>query len=551
MRSTFAMSVLTLTALLLTACGGAPTAPPQAAAPAGTGAPKVEKVVWASELPAAIANNPRMLCCNDHHQLRPIYENLIGIDAATGKMAPQLSTEWKLESEGRAVRFKLRQGVKFNGGDWGEFSAKDVAFTMQNFLDNEDSSNRRTYWKAITKSVDVVNEYEVVLNIVPDAQFFNGISELYGQVLMHSKAYYDAKGEPKGIEAPAPAGTGPYQYESRDQTGYIRFNRVSYQHWRTMPDFPQLEIRWIKEPSTRLAALLTGEVHMTKLPTDLMPQALKAGMKVVQGRVAGTRVFGQFGCCYFNADGSWPMYPNSPLLNIKVRQALNKAIDRDALRKVFAPAGEPMYLNSYHPSRLAWNPTWGTRFSDLYGYDPAKAKALLAEAGYGPNNPMSTSVLLNDILQISGANDLAEAIAGYWRQVGVNVQLVQLDAATQAAQGRAFKFDNHFQITGTTGDQIQGIFVYGTNLNTPAAIAYFTPEFPALYKQKIGSYMEADKWLPGLQEFGELAYTQFQNVPLWYVPVEAVVNPQVVSDWVFPGAVHSTWTHMENIRAAR
>ena len=534
-------------ALIAWGCAGptanAPTAP-------DSGRPKVDRVVLAFEPPAAFASHPRKICCNDHHQLRPMYENLIGIQAETGKMTPQLATEWGLEPDGQSVRFKLRKGVKFNGGEWGEFSARDVVHSWEALVGNADSHNRSVYWKATVKQIDVVNDAEVLMRIVPEAQFFNGISELYGQVLMHSKAYFDAKGDNKDDVTPPP-GTGAYQYQARDLTSYVRFERASFDHWRAKPDFRELEIKWIREPSTRLAALLAGELHITKLPTDLMPQAVKSGMKVVASRVPGTRVFGQFSCCYFNADGSWPMFPNSPLLNIKVRQALNKAIDRDELKKVFAPAGEPMYNNHFHPSRLAWDPTWQARFKDAYGYDPERAKALLAEAGYTAANPLTVGVLMNDILQISGARDLAEAIAGYWRQIGVSPQLVQLDAATQAAQARAFKFDVHFSITGTAGDQIQGIFVYGTNLNTPSAQAYYTPDFINLYRQKISSYMEPERWLPGLKEFGELQYTQQQNVPLWYLPVEAVVNPSVVKDYVFPGAVHSTWTHMENISAAK
>ena len=85
------MAVLAVLTLAATGCGVSAPAAPTGAGGATTG-PKVQRVVWASELPAAIANNPRMLCCNDHHQLRPIYENLIGIDAATGKQVPQLAT---------------------------------------------------------------------------------------------------------------------------------------------------------------------------------------------------------------------------------------------------------------------------------------------------------------------------------------------------------------------------------------------------------------------------------------------------------------------------
>ena len=103
-------------------------------------------------------------------------------------------------------------------------------------------------------------------------------------------------------------------------------------------------------------------------------------------------------------------------MNVKVRKALDKAIDRDTLNQAFfGGRGEKMIMNHFHPIREAWNPSWDARYEDEYGFDPAAARTLLAEAGYGPNNPMEINIILVAINTYSGAEDTAEAIG---REIG-------------------------------------------------------------------------------------------------------------------------------------
>src|SRR5207244_8644878 len=110
-----------------------------------------------------------------------------------------------------------------------------------------------------------------------------------GGTELRSKAHSHAKGAPTRQTEPM-AGTGPYQFKERSQGEFVRFERVPYDHWRVKPDFPEFEFRWIKEPSTRLAALLTGELQMASLPEDLLQRAQKENFKVVKSRVAGPRI---------------------------------------------------------------------------------------------------------------------------------------------------------------------------------------------------------------------------------------------------------------------
>lgn len=557
-RTVSRVSLLLMVANLgLAAACSAPAAAPTTAPTGGDGAvpaqPKVNRLIVADERVGLESNNVRTICCLDAPQLRPMYENLIGTDPATGKYQPQLATEWKLEDNAgaRSVRFKLRQGVNFHG-DWGEMTADDVLHTFTEYTTKSDSNAWWTWWRDIVKKVEVVGPYEVVFQVNPHATWLNAIAEQYQQLPIQSKKEFAAKGDPSNMSQPPHPGTGPYQYVTREQANFIRFKRVDYKHWRTTPDFPEMEIRYIKEASTRLAGVLTEEIHVTKLPADLEPQAARSGMKLVANRVKGPRIFGHFWCCQYAEDGSWPLNAQSPMMNLKVRQALNKAVDKDGLRKAFAPDAEPMYNIHYRPEWGGWNPAWQSRFQDYYGYDIPKAKALLAEAGYGPNNPLTTNILVTDLQHHSSGRDMAEAIAASWRSAGINVNLITLDVATQTQQRNALKFENHLVLNSTASDQVYAMEAYETAGMRLRYQGTPDPEIVNIYQNQLLKQMEPEKQEPYLRQLGDLAYDKVWGIPLMYLDVRMVINPRIVADYVFPSnGMHGTFTHLDVIKAAK
>ncbi len=542
--------VLATGALLATACvQAAPTGGGGASqAPEGPVQPKVNRVILALDAPSTESNNARFVCCTWSYPLRPIYENLIGMDAATGKYIPQLASSWSVEPDGKAVRFKLRPGVPYHDPKWSAVTAKDVVHAYRHPMMFEDSHAQVAWWKRTITGEEIVNDLELVVRLNPDALFFNSIGENYGQAWVRPKAEFDAIGD---IKDPAPpyTGTGPYKYLERQTGQYIRFQRVE-NHWRVTPDFPQLEMRWVKEASTRLAALLTGEIQITKVSDDQLPQAQSAGMTVVTNTVPGTRVMGGFIYQNWKADRGLYLIGDSPLADSRVRQALNKAIDRQALTKAFVPRGQLMYANHVPAGQPGYDPSWEKRFAELYGYDVEKAKALLASAGYGPAKPAKISIILGAIPPISNADDVAEAIAAQWKAVGVQVALLNMDAGAKSAARAADKFDNHFSLTGTSTDPGQGILVYNSLYGSTATRGPMTAEVITSIRQQQAE-LDPDKQGPLLQKILDWGYTNFWDVPLWWVPVEAVVNPKIVAGWVFPGTINGTYTHVENIKAAR
>ena len=293
--------------------------------------PQVTRVVLGSTAAAQESNIAHDVGSPDSWQKRPMYEWLIGMDAQTGQPIPMLATGWSIEGDGDVFRFTLREGVRFHDG--GEFTAKDVVHAADvRYADPSDTLFRDTI-----ESVEVVNDHEVVITYTGrDANWVYTVSQQAG-FEMESKASYDARGGyPTTLSDPPIVGTGPYQFKERVQGSKIVYERVPYQHWRATPDFPELSFRFHAEASTRLAALLTGEVHITTINADSYDLATREGMRLVQGNVPGQRTFFRFSGVNLDLKnpGSY-MFPDAPIVNVKVRKALNKALDRGAINEAF------------------------------------------------------------------------------------------------------------------------------------------------------------------------------------------------------------------------
>lgn len=507
----------------------------------------MRRLVMALVPPGTESNQPRLISQTEAWQVRPMYEHLIGVDPETGQFIPQLATEWSVEPDGKSYRFKLRRGVPFHGG-YGEFSAKDVVFSFQDTIKDDAPGSESRLLRSVVEQLEVVNDHEVVFRLnTADVDFEPVVSQQQGGLRIMSKAHFDAQGDPTLQTAPL-AGTAPYQFKERAQGSYIRYERVPYQHWRVMPEFTEFEFRLQTEPSSRLAALIRGEIHITSLPSDLLPQAEGQGFKAIRGRVPALRGFFAFQCCFVHAQtGEYPVFPNSPLLDPRVRRALNKAINRDEVnRAFFAGKGEPMYLNHFHPTREGWDPNWERRFPEEYGYDVARARALLADAG---QPSLRTNLVVRPLPLFPGAEDVTEAIGGYWRSAGVDVQLLTIDPGEFAASQRALRYDNHTVIVGTSGAQFVTAAVY----NSSILGNYLGAQHPDVHAliQRIRVELDGGRRADLYRQVGNRIYELHLDVPLFWLPAEAVVDPKLVSDYVWPGSISGTWTHPEYIKALK
>ena len=534
--------------------GGAVMAPtaepammPKAAPEVMMAKPKVERVIVGIVPFSQEANIRRIVGQIAAVQFDPIDESLVGMDPSNGQQIPELAEEWALEG-GNTWRFKLREGVQFHKG-WGEVTAQDVQFAYDEYIKDDAVGGVRAPLRRGVDRIEAVNDHELLIHLKQfDADLINLLSRAQPAMSIVSKEHADSIGTDPDFNAEPFAGTGPYQFMEREQNVYFRYKR-NENHRSIVPDFPELEFRYMNEASTRLAALLTEEIHVTSLPDDLYPQALSDGMQVIPGTASLRRVWMSYQCCFVDmTTREWPMHPDSPLQDVRVRRALNKAVNRAELNEgLLANKGIPMYVHSFNPSLSGWSQTWVNRFPEAYGFDPLAARTLLAEAGFNENNPLETNVHVFKSTQLPGADDMAEVIGEYIRDIGVKVNFVQDDSATRRAKGRTQQYTNHLSLGTTSAGQIVGSSVYTSN--TSFSRVATTPEVDAKFleiRRETSDASRAQLWT----EYGNLIYDNYINLPLYWLPAEVVVNPEVVGGFTWPGALSGFWSHMWELKSA-
>ena len=534
----------------------APLVAPTAAAPTGgesmmqmPGPAAVKRLVMAMTAPTEETSAGNRMGGTAAWQLGPMYEWTASVDPETGAYTPMLAEGWTISE--KAIKFRFREGVQFHSG-WGDLTAHDFAQSIADAL-HEDNTNAQ--YKANVAGVEVLNDREAQVNLKRiNVTLFRNISQFVGGFeVMSVKNFREAGGYP-GLDDQPIAGTGPYQFVERAEGSYVRFKRVPYEHWRVTPEFEELELRFIGEESTRLAALLTGEIHISPLATDLHETAFSKGMSSVKGTIPAKRVLFGFLCCFLQ-DRTMPelgyVYPDAPMADIRMRRALSKAIDRDVINQaLFNGGADNMVVQGYNPRSDGWNPEWPAQYEEHFAYDPDGARALLADAGYGPNNPYEMGmILLSSYRGLPEGQDVVLAVVDMLQDVGIKVNIESMDSSTQGSRARNLEFDNHLNLRSTSSDLFTNAFIYGSQWSrTPSN--FVTPRLNELHLAARAT-MNQSEHTKIFREVGDLFVSLNQSIPLLWVPTVVLYNPDVVSDWQFPGSMIALYSHFDGVRAAQ
>ena len=486
----------------------------------------------------------------------PLFEGLVQFDQYTDSV-PMLSPEWSTNDDFTVWTFQLREGVQFHK-DWGEMTAKDIAHTMgqERRLDHNDS--RAATWRDLLKEVvmpDGPDGYVVELHLnKPEPIMTTYVSTNYTAVI-RSKDHWDAGGgvlgadfQPNeaGIQLTAndPIGTGPYQFAEQAEAQYVIYDSPGFAHWRKTPDFPELKLHFVREPSTQLAMLVAEEVHAAEIPRDLQVGALSVGMKVVTGTTPAIRLVGFMGG---NFIPTRPEYdPSQPMTNPLVREAMNRAIDRTEINEVFFSGRAELMMQTHsHAKFPGWNAGWLDRFEDEYGYDPERAKELLAEAGY----PDGFSITHQSYPRpgLPEMQDIGELVNSYWEAIGIDSQFRPVERAVNTKLLRSQGTHNTAWLhTGSFTEPTRAIFVY--HYSPTGAARYEDPFFDQKYEELevAGTAGERDSLI---REMGDYCFDTYCSIPLFWVPFEFMVNPAYIAEWLTPGVFGVR--DFEYIKAAR
>ncbi len=516
--------------------------------------PKTTRVVLGLIPARALSNSLRNLGSTSAFQLKPMYEYLMDTHPETRALIPGLAKSWEVEPNGAGLRFFLEEGVAFHdtdGNEAGVMTADDVAWTREDIVAEDSTNSIRGLMRAA--EVEIVNDHEIVFRWEkPDADALDFIGNQVGGMEINSRA--DADTLDVGVLKDRPInGTGPYTFVSRAQEQDVVYRKLPSPHWRLDADFEEVQVRWIPESSTRLAALLAREVHITNVPFEQEPTALNDGMKIVTGKVNTMRTYFGMQGAYLN-DPSDPnsgyKFPDTPLLNKNVRGALNRAIDRDALNEAFFfSLGQKMHAIHVAETHGAYNERWKNEFEDRYGYNPTAARNMLREAGYDSNNPVETNLFVLGVTQYSGSEDVIESVAQMWSDIGVKVNLLTWDNAQRSARSRALELNNHITLSVLIAPPILALRLnHHTSPPRGGGVEDWVVEEVFEKARRSLDLNVQNQWM---QEATNRIYDEYMSIPLFWVPVHATVDPEVVDDWVFPGTVSGTWTHFWNIRGTR
>jgi peptide/nickel transport system substrate-binding protein len=327
-----------------------------------------------------------------------IGDPLLTQDPKDLKPAPWLVTEWK-QIDPVTWEFKLRPGVLFHSGN--EFTAESVRFTVMDVILDpaRKSPNAGSFnWIKMIQVIDKHSFRIVCHNPYPVVLY------RLAELTPYDPEYFKTLGWEQA--SANPVGTGPYKMKAflRDQKVDLVANEIYWQ--KGLPHIKNVTFKVIPEISTRIAELRAGSVDLIQtLEPDKTDQVTSdPNLKVVSGPIS------RFMFWQFDASGR---AGETPVTNIKVRQAIGHAIDRAAIIKnMLKGYGD---LSDVPCSRLLFG--YDQTAKGDFAYDPVKAKALLAEAGY-PNG------LEIDLWQYDGqANLLDQAAMGYLQEVGIKVRL--------------------------------------------------------------------------------------------------------------------------------
>jgi dipeptide transport system substrate-binding protein len=379
---------------------------------------------------------------------RQVYNRLVQFERGTTNIVPGLAESWDISEDGTVYTFHLREGVAWHTTDnftpSREFNADDVLFSFRRQLDPEHpyhdvSGGGYEYFNAMSMGglidrIEKVDDYTVRFHLSkPEAPFIANMAMDFASIM--SKEYADKMmeaGTPEKVDL-EPVGTGPFQLVQYRKDAVIRY-KAHPDYWEGKAAIDTLVFAITPDNSVRWQKLKAGECHVMPYPNPADLDAMRADDNIDLKSQEGLNV----GYLAFNTE-------KDPFKNVKVRQALNHAVNKQAIiDAVFQGAG-----------RIAKNPIPPTIWSyneevEDYPYDPEKAKQLLEEAGYGDGFETDVWAMPVQRPYNPNARRMAELIQSDWQKVGVDAEIVSYEWGEYLARSK--RGEHETVLLGWTGD---------------------------------------------------------------------------------------------------
>lgn len=406
-------ALIVVLALLAGACGGSSASPGASSeASAGSGQPKL-----GGSITVAVEGEPASMDPAFDYDfvsgiaVSSLTEPLLKFCNQDKELCPNLAESWTVSPDGLTYTLKIRQGVKFHDGS--TMTVDDVVFSLDRIRD----PNLGSYVGWMLAKVDSVAAPDASTVVVtlsePDALFEYALATTAAHVV--NKKFVEANGDKYGKPQVGSIGTGPFKFvewKSGDRQTLARYD----DYWDKAnggPYLDQITIKIIPEPTTRVAGLQTGEIDfiIANIPSDQY-----VTVKAIEG------VDLTFTESYY---GEWITFntKKAPFDNKMVRQAMNYAFDKKAVRELFYGAdAEPTKATLVNPSlwtfeKDAWAAAWEQLPS--YDFDLAKAKQLLDASGVADQLNGTEIAYYESTPSIKGA---AEAFIDSMSKLGIEIK---------------------------------------------------------------------------------------------------------------------------------
>ena len=347
---------------------------------------------------------------NTMNVLVQMYDTLVKWDA-DGNLVPSLATKWAQSADGLKYTFTLRSDVKFSDG--AKLTAKDVAYSFNRMLQDKAPGAQfgpypfGKFFFGSVSAVEAVNPDTVQFQLSsPNGGLLQALTTPTAEIVNSAAAQQAGKGF-----AQVGGGSGPFML-ARWQRGTQLVLKPNPNYWGTKPSLQQISWVPVTDASQRVTNLQAGTADLSINPQPAsVPKLEKSGYTVATA--TGPHVW------WIGLNASKP-----PLNNVKVRQAMNFAIDREAivnglLYGTAVPANQP--IGEGQPGHA--------KGAEQYKYNPAKAKDLLRQAGY----PNGFSVNLFVTTSGSGMQEpvaMGTAVQAYLAAVGIKVKIQEFDWGT-------------------------------------------------------------------------------------------------------------------------
>jgi peptide/nickel transport system substrate-binding protein len=409
-------------------------------------------------------------------------------------MTPSLAESWTVSPDQRSYEFKLREGLKFHNGD--PFTAEDVKFSFQR------AKGKLLHDKV--KEVIVVAPYRVRFTLHepwPDFMSYYG-TVVSGAGWVVPKKYVEQVGA-DGFKK-HPIGLGPYKFVSH--TPGVELVMEAFEgYWRKMPSVKRVVFKMVPESTTRVAMLKRGEVDIAYLLEAPQAQEVKRDTNLKVAFSGGIAIF------FMDFLDMWD--PKSPWADQRVRLAASLALDRRTLSEA-ETLGASKPAGNFVPPRFEF-----ALPLDAHPYDPARAKKLLADAGY------PTGFDAGELHQLPPYFGLGEAIVGYLGAVGIRLKMRPMERATYLTALQAKKLKGvcicSSALYGNAASRMSevipsdGTFAYGG-----------FPDVDALYAQQARE-MDRRKREALLHQIQQIVYDRVRIAPIFQYIWPSGIGPRV------------------------